>query len=40
MRKHNAYSCLRDNILEKQAMRAAKWYAENNEHTTSWILCF
>ena len=27
-------------FFEKQAMRAAKWYAENNEYATSWILCF
>ena len=38
MRNHNAYACWRNNILEKQAMRAAKWYAENNEYATSWIL--
>ena len=40
MRNHNAYACWQNNILEKQAMRAAKWYAKNNEYATSWILCF
>ena len=36
MRNHK-HACWRNNILEKQAMRAAKWYAENNEYATSCI---